>query len=50
MLVKTNKFDKKGNKIYVNAFTGKEQTLPLVRHRKSGRIPDGILGIFIQPQ
>lgn len=50
MLVKTNKFDKKGDKIYVNAFTGQEQVLSRVRHRKNGKIPSDVYGRFIIPQ
>ena len=52
MLVKTNKTNRKGNRIYVNALNGKEITLPYAGHKqgcKGNKMPQYAFNKLIQP-
>lgn len=52
MLIKTNKTNRKGNRIYVNAFNGKEKTLPYAGHKqgcKDNKMPQYAFNKLIHP-
>lgn len=50
MLVNTHRIDRKGQKIYISALTGGEQTIPYVGHHCTKKsIPDYAFNCIYKP-